>query len=170
MVNIIFCISCGIFFCGVDLLESICSGSKIRIISSFSCGIEWVRVFIKMLIEVVVNRLSVIFSINRGIDFLMGICKIFCIISISDNLEIISIIRFIDQILVSIILNGVIGIISRCLMVLCFCLWISVELVRIMVSMVILLMIVIIVLKCFCLRLGLKCILIVSFIGSMLLF
>lgn len=96
MVSIMFCIICGIFLCGVELLESICSGSSIRIISSFSCGIECVIVFIKMLIDVVVNRLSVMFSINSGIEFLIGMFSIFFIISISDNFDIISIISFID--------------------------------------------------------------------------
>lgn len=158
MVSIIFCIVCGIFLCGVELLESICSGNSIRIINNFSCGIEWVMVFIKILIEVVVNRFSVMFNINNGIDFLIGMLSMFFIISIKDKLEIISIISFIDYIFVIMILKGVIGIINRCFIVLCFCLWISVDLVSIIVSMVMLLIIVIMLLNYVGFRFGLKCI------------
>lgn len=67
------------------------------------------------------------------------------------------------------ILNGVIGIISKCFIVLCLCLWISVDLVNIIVSMVMLLMIVIILLNYVGLRFGLKCIWVFSDINGLLL-
>lgn len=96
VVSMMFCMVVGMFLCGVNLLDSSCSGSSMSMSNILNCGMLCMSVVRKIFNDVVVNRCNVILVMNSGMELGIGMCRVLFMMYVSDVMVVIVMMSFID--------------------------------------------------------------------------